>query len=166
MLTKNSKDNFQKDFFKLSNNLVFRKTMKTVTKHRNVKLVTKERSRNYLVSEPKYETTKFSKENLLARKMRKTQILINKLVYLGLPILNLSKTVIYKFWYDYVKPKYDENEKLSYIDRDSFIVYVKTDNVYKDIAENVGTNCVTSNFELERPFPKGKNKKSNGINER
>ena len=61
MLTKNSKDNFQKDFFKLSNNLVFRKTMKTVTKHRNVKLVTKERSRNYLVSEPKYETTKFSK---------------------------------------------------------------------------------------------------------
>ena len=72
--------------------------MKTVTKHRNVKLVTTERSRNYLVSEPKYQTRKFSKENLLARKMRKTQILINRLAYLGLPILNLSKTVIYKFW--------------------------------------------------------------------
>ena len=80
--------------------------------HRNIKLVTTERRRNYLVSEPNYHTTKFFTENLLAIEMRKTQILMNKPVYLGLSILDLSKTVMYEFWYDYVKPKYGENAKL------------------------------------------------------
>ena len=65
-----------------------------------------ERRRNYLVSEPNYRTTKFFTQNLLAIQMRKTQILMNKPVYLGLPILDLSKTVMYEFRYDYVKPKY------------------------------------------------------------
>ena len=66
--------------------------------------------------------------------MIKTQILKNKLIYLGLPILNLSKTVMYEFWYDYEKLKYAENAKLCYIDTDSFIVHIKTDNIYKDMA--------------------------------
>ena len=65
--------------------------------------------------------------------MRKTQILINKPVYLGLSILDLSKTVMYEFWYDYVKPKYSENEKLCYMGTDSFVVHVKIDDIYKDI---------------------------------
>ena len=60
---------------------------------------------------------------------------MNKPVYLGLSILNLSKTVMYEFWYDYLKPKYGENVKLCYIDTDSFIVHVKTDYIYKDIAK-------------------------------
>ena len=62
---------------------------------------------------------------------------MNKPVYLGLAILDLSKTVIYEFWYDYLKPKYGENAKLCYMDTDSFIVHIKTDDIYKDIAEDI-----------------------------
>ena len=69
--------------------------------------------------------------------MRKTQILINKPNYLGLPVLDVSKIVMYEFWCDYVKPKYGENAKTYYIDTDIFIVYVKTDYIYKNIAEYV-----------------------------
>ena len=101
------------------NDAVFGKTMENVRKHRNIKLVTTERRRNYLVSEPNYYTTKFFTENLLAIEMKKTQITMNKPVYLGLSILDLSKTVMHDFWYDYVKPKYGENAKLCYMDIDS-----------------------------------------------
>ena len=94
------------------NNAVFGKTMENVRKNRDIKLVTTERRRNYLVIEPNYYTTKFFTKNLLAIKMKKTQITINKLVYLGLSILDLNKTVVYDFWYDYVKPKYAEKTKL------------------------------------------------------
>ena len=75
---------------------------------------------------------------------------MNKPVYLALSILDLSKTVIYEFWYDYLKPKYGENAKLCYVDTGSFIVHVKTGDIYKDIA--------ASNFEIDRPLPKRKNK--------
>ena len=95
--------------------------------------------------------------------MRKTQILMNKTAYLGLSILDLSKTVMYKFWYDYVKSKYSGNTKLCYMDTDSFIAHVKTENIYKEIAEDVETRFDTSNFELDRPLPKGKNKKVIGL---
>ena len=91
--------------------------------------------------------------------MRKTQILKNKPVYLGLSILDLSKTVMYEFWYDYVKPKYGENAKPCYMDTDSLIVPVKTDDIYEDIAEDVETRFNTSNFEIERSLPTGKNQK-------
>ena len=66
---------------------------------------------------------------------------------------------MYEFWYDYVKPKYSENAKLCYMYTDSFIVHVKTDDIYKNIAENVETGFDTSNFEIHQPLPKGKNKK-------
>ena len=88
---------------------------------------------------------------------------MNKLDYLGLSILDLSKTVMHEFWYDYVKPNYSENTKLSYMDTDSFIVYVKTDDIYKDIAEDVETRFDTSSFELDRPLPKGKIRKVIGL---
>ena len=89
---------------------------------------------------------------------------MNKPVYLGLSILELSKILMYEFWYDYVKPKYGEKVKLCYMDTDSFIVYIKTDDIYKDIAEDVETRFDTSNYELEcnsigRRLPKTKNKK-------
>ena len=92
-----AKNNFEKDFFKLMNNAVFGKTMENVRKHRNIKLVTTERRRNYLVSEPNFHTTKFFTEDLLAIEMRKTQILVSKPVYSGLSIFDLIKTVIYEF---------------------------------------------------------------------
>ena len=141
------------------NNAVFGKTIENVRKHRDIKRVTTERRRNYLVSEPNYHTTKFFTENVLAIEMKKTEILMNKPVYLGLSILELSKILMYEFWYDYVKPKYGEKVKLCYMDTDSFIVYIKTDDIYKDIAEDVETRFDTSNYELDKPFPKGKIKK-------
>ena len=113
------------------NNAVFGKTMENVRKHRDIKLITTERRRNYLVSEPNYHTRKFFTEHLLAIEMKKkkTEMLMNKLVYLGLSILELSKVLMYEFWYDYVKPKYDEKAKLCYMDKGSFIVYIKADDI-------------------------------------
>ena len=84
------------------NNAVFGKTMQNVRKHKDIKHVTTKTRRNYLVLEPKYHT----REKLLAMEMKKTQILMNKTVYLGLSMLKLNKILMYEFWYDYVKPKY------------------------------------------------------------
>ena len=89
---------------------------------------------------------------------------MHKPVYLELSILDLSKAVMYEFWYDYLKPKYGENAKLCYMDTDIFIVHVKKDDIYKDIAEDVETRFDTSDFEIDRPLPKGKNKKVTGLN--
>ena len=153
------KNNFEKNLLKLINNAVFwkKKTIENMRKHRNI--VTTEKKRNYLVSEPNYHTKKFFTEDLLAIEMRKTAILMNKSAYLGLSILNLTKTIIYEFWYDYAKPKYCENAKLCYMDTDSIIVHVKTDDIYTDNEEDVETRFDTSHFELDRPLPKGKIKK-------
>ena len=85
-------------------------------------------------------------------------MLRNKPVCLELSILDLSKTVMHDFWYDYVKPKYGENAKLCYMDTDSFIVHVKTDDVFKDNGEDVETRFDTSKFEMDKALPKGKNK--------
>ena len=92
--------------------------------------------------------------------MKKTQIYMNKLVYLGLSILELSKMLMHEFCYNYVKPKYGEKVKLCFMDRD-IIVYIKTDDIYKDIAEDVETRF--DNSELYRPLPKEKNKNVIGL---
>ena len=139
-LRQKAKIDFEKDFFKLMNKPIARKAMENVRKLKNIKLVTTEIRRNCLVSEPNYHTTKFFTENLLALEMRKTQILMNKPVCLGLLL----------FWYDYVKPKYGENAKLCYMDTDSFTVHAKTADFYKDIAEDIETRFDTSNFEIDR----------------
>ena len=104
-LRKQAKNKFQRDFFKLMNHMVSGKTMENVRKHRDIKLVKTERSRNYLVSEPKDHSTKLFTEKFLALEMEKTQIPVNKTVYLGVSILELSKILMYEFWYDYVKAK-------------------------------------------------------------
>ena len=88
-----------------------------------------------MVSEPNCHSTKLSTENLLEIELRKTQILMNKSVYLS--ILELSKIVMYEFWYDYENPKYEEKAKLFYMDTGSFIVFIKADDIYKDIEEGI-----------------------------
>ena len=137
------------------NNAAFGKIMENVSKHRNIKLVTTERKRHYLVSKPNYTSLKSFIETLLVKEMRKTQIIMNKLLHLVLSILDLNKIVMYEFWYDYVKPKYSENAKLCYMDTDSFIVYVKVDEIYKNIVEDVETRFEISNFEIDRQLPNG-----------
>ena len=121
-LRKQAKYDFEKDFFRFMNNSVFGKTMGNVRTHRDIKLVTKNMRRNQLVSEPNYHTTKCFSECLLAIEMKKLKVKMNTPVYLGLSILEISKTLMYEFWYDYVKPKYQDNAKLCYMDTDSFII--------------------------------------------
>ena len=88
---------------------------------------------------------------------------MKKTVYLGLSILELSKILMYEIWYDYEKPKYDEKAEFCHMNIDSFIACIKIDGIYKGIAEDVETRFHTSNYEFDRPLPKGKNDQ---INER
>ena len=118
-LRKQTKNDFEKGFFKLMNNSVFGKTMENVRKPRDIKLVATDKRRNKLLSEPNYHTTKYFSENLLAIEMKKTKIKMNKPIYLGFAPLDLSKTVMYKFWYDYIMEYSNDMQ-----------------NVYKNIVEN------------------------------
>ena len=136
-LRKQVKYDFEKDFFMLMNNFVFGKTMENVRKHRDIILVTTDKRRNQLVSEPNYHTTKWFSEKLLAVQVKKIRVKMNKPVYLDLSILKTSKTLIYESWYDYMEPKYADNVKLCYMDTDSFIMHIETEDFYKDIAGNV-----------------------------
>ena len=95
--------------------------------------------------------------------MKKIKVKMNKPVYLRLSILEISKTLMYEFWYDYMKPKYGDNVKLCYIDTDSFIMHIKTEDFYKDLANDVEKRFDTSNYEVNRPLPTGKNKKVIGL---
>ena len=149
----------RKIFFKLMNNTVFGKTMENVRKHRDIKLVTTDKRRNQLASEPNYHTTKNFSENLMAIEMKKKKVKINKLIYLSMSILDISKTLICEFWYDYIKPKYQDRAKLCYVDTDSFFIHIITEDSYKDIANVVEKWFGTSNYdEDKRPLPIGKNK--------
>ena len=136
----------RKIFFKLMNNTVFGKTMENVRKHRDIKLVTTDKRRNQLASEPNYHTTKNFSENLMAIEMKKKKVKINKLIYLSMSILDISKTLICEFWYDYIKPKYQDRAKLCYVDTDSFFIHIITEDSYKDIANVVEKWFGTSNY--------------------
>ena len=124
-LRKEAKNDFGKDLFKLMNNSVFGKTMENIRKHRDIKLVTTDKKRSKLVSEPNYHTINLISEDLSIIEMKKTKVKMNKPIYLGLSILEISKTLIYEFWYDYMKPKYNNDVKLCYMDTDSFIMNIK-----------------------------------------
>ena len=126
-LRTDAKNDFEKDFFKLINNAVFGKTMENVRKHRDIKLAATDERRNQLASESNYHTTKYFSDNLMAIEMRKTRVKMNKPIYLGMSILDISKTLLYEFWYDYIKTKYQDKAKLCYMDIDSFIIQIKTE---------------------------------------
>ena len=148
-LRKQAKNDFEKDFFKLMNNAVFGKTMENVRKHRDIKLVTTDKRRSHLVSEPNYHTKKWFSENLLAIEMRKAKVKMNKPVYLGMSILDISETQIYEFWHDYMKPKYNNDVKLCYMDTDSFILAIKTEDFYEDTADDIEKRFHASNYEVD-----------------
>ena len=158
-LRKIAKNDFEKDFFKLMNNAVFGKTMENVRKHRDIKLVITDKKRSKLVSEPNYHTMNYISEDLSIIEMKITKVKMNKPIYLGLLILEISKLLMYEFWYDYMKPKYGDNVKLCYMDTDSFIMNIKTEDFYKHIANDVEKRFDASNYECDRPIPTRKNKK-------
>ena len=160
-----AKNDFEKDSFKLMNNAVFGKTMENVRKHRDIELVTTDKRRNQLASEPNYQTPKYFSENLMAIGMKKTKLKMNKPIYLGMSILDISKTLMYEFWYDYIKPKYQDRAKLCYMDTESFVIHIKTEDFYEDIADDVEKWFDTSNYSKDdnRLFPIGRNKKAIGL---
>ena len=158
-LRKKASNDFEKDFFKLMNNAVFGKTMENVRKHRDIKLVKTDHKRNKLVSEPNYHPMNLIAENLSIIETKKVKVKMNKPIYLGLSILEISKIIMYELWYDYVKKKYEDMVKLCYMDTDSLIMNIKTKDFYKDIARDVEERFDTSNYDVDRPLPKGKNKK-------
>ena len=160
-----AKNDFEKYFFKLMNNSVFGKTMENVRNHRDIKLVTTDKRWNQLVSDPNYHTSKQFSENLFAIEMEKTKVKMNKPVYLGMSILDISKTIIYEFWYDYIKQKYQDNAKLCYKDTDSIIIHIKTEDFYRDIADDVEKWFDVSNYSEDdkRALPIGMNKKVIGL---
>ena len=162
-LRKKASNDFDKDFFKLMNNAVFGKTMENVRKHRDIKLVKTDCKRNKPVSEPNYQTMKLITENLSIIEMKKVKVKMNKPIHLGLSILEISKIIIYEFWYDYMKSKYRDMIKLCYTDTNSLVMTIKTKNFYKDIAQDVQERFDTSNYSVDRSLPKGKNKKVIGL---
>ena len=153
------RNEFEKDFFKLMNNSVFEKTMENVRNHRDIKLVTSDKRRKRLLWEPNYHSHKKFPDHLMRIEMKKTRIKMNKPLYLGASILDISKTVMYDFWYDYLKPKYGDRVKLCYTDTDSFIIHIKTEDLFEDISNDVEKWFDTSNFDKndKRPLPIGAN---------
>ena len=110
-LRKLANNDFEKDFYKLMNNSVLGKTMENVRKHRDIKLVTTVKKRNKLVSEPNYHTMNYISEDLSIIEMNRMKVKMNKPIYLGLSILEISKILMYEFWHDYMKLKYSDNVK-------------------------------------------------------
>ena len=145
---------------KLRKNYVFGKTMWYVRKHRDIKLVTTDKRRNQLVVEPNYHTTKCFSEDWLAIEMKKMKSKMNKPVRLGLSILEISKTLLHNFWYDYIKPKSQSNAKLCYMNTGSFIIHIKIDDFYKDIVYGVKKEMMHQILKLIDHYQKEWIKKS------
>ena len=113
-LRKEAKNDFEKDFFKLMNNSVFGKTMENVRNLRDIKLVTSNKRRKRLVSEPNYHSWKTFSDHLKAIEMKKKRVKMNKPLYLGISILDISKILMYEFWYNYITPKYGDSKIMLY----------------------------------------------------
>ena len=160
-----AKNNFEKDFFKLMNNSVFGKTMENIRNRVNVKLVDSGEQFKKLAAKPNYNGRKIFNENLVSVHMKKTSLTMNKPVYLGMSILDLSKTVMYDFHYKYIKPKYGNKAKLLFTDTDSFLYEIQTEDFYKDISGDVKDRFDTSDYPEGHPsgIPTGINKKVLGM---
>ena len=159
-------NDFEKDFFKLMNNSVFGKTMENIRKHRNIGLVTTEEKYLHTVMKPNFESGVLFGENLMGCEMGKIKVVMNKPVYLGQTIVDLSKIVMYEFHYNYMVPKYGlEKLKLCYMDTDSLVYDIKTEDFYEDIANDVEARFDTSGYSKTdlRPLPIGLNKKVIGL---
>ena len=160
-----AKNNFEKDFFKLMNNSVFGKTMENIRNRVNVKLVDAGEQFKKLAAKPNYNSRKIFNENLVSVHMKKTSLTMNKPVYLGMSILDLSKIIMFDFHYKYIKPKYGNKAKLLFTDTDSFLYEIQTEDFYKDIAGDVRDRFDTSDYPENHPsgIPTGINKKVLGM---
>ena len=157
-------NDFEKDFFKLMNNSVFGKMMENIRKHRNIGLVMTEEKYLCTVMKPNFKSGVLFGENLMGCEMGKIKVVMNKPVYLGQAILDLSKIVMYEFHYDYMVPKHGlEKLKLCYMDMDSLVYDIKTEDFYEDIVDDVPARFDTSGYCPNRPLPVGLNEKVIGL---
>ena len=157
-------NDFEKDFLKLMNNSVFGKMMETIRKHRNIKLVMTDEKYLHTVICLNFKSGVLFGENLMGCEMGKIKVVMNKPVYLGQAMLDLSKIIMYEFHYDYMVPKYGlEKLKLCYMDTDSLVYDIKTEDFYEDITDNVPARFDTSGYCPNRPLPVGLNKKVIGL---
>jgi hypothetical protein len=144
-------NDFEKDFFKLMNNSVFGKTMEDVEQHIDVKLVTDSATLSRLVAKPNFDRNVIFSENLVATHMKRTRVLYCMPIYLGMSILELSKTLMYKFHYDYIKPKYCDKARLLMTDTDSLVYEIQTDDFYADTKGDIETRFDTSEYSKDHP---------------
>ena len=160
-----AKNEFEKDFFKLMNNSVFGKTMENIRNRVNVKLVNSGEKFKKLAAKPNFIGRKIFYENLVSVHMKKTSLTMNKPVYLGMCILDLSKIIMFDFHYNYIKPKYGNKAKLLFTDTDSFMYEIQTEDFYKDISGDVRDRFDTSDYPENHPsrIPTGINKKVLGM---
>ena len=144
---------------------VFEKICENVRNYRDIKLVTKEKRRSELVTKPNYHATKYFSENLLGIEMKKTKVTIDKPIYLGMIVFDVTKTHMYEIWYDYFESKYGDRVKLCYTDTDSLMTYIKTEDFFEDIAPEVRIRFDTSSYHEndKRPLPIGMNQKKLGF---
>ena len=145
-LRKDAKNEFEKDFFKLMNNTVFGKTMENIRNHKDINLVTSDKKDLKYVMKPNFKDGHPFSKHLLAVEMGKGEITMNKPVYLGQVVLDISKTLMYEFYYDYMRAKYGTKVRLCYMDTDSFVYEVETEDFYRDIANDVGKSFDTSGY--------------------
>jgi hypothetical protein len=154
---------FEKDFFKLMNNSVFGKTMENIDNRVDVRLVTDEVKAIKLAAQPNYESRTIFDENLIAVHMKRTKVVYNKPLYVGMAILDLSKTLMYDFHYNYIKNKYGDNAKLLFTDTDSLAYEIKTEDFFEDIKQEITTKFDMSDYPKDHPLYSAKNKKVIGM---
>ena len=145
-LRANANNEFEKDFFKLMNNSVFGKTMENIRNRVDIRLVNSEKKAMKLAAKPNFKHCNIFDENLVAIHMKKTKLVFNKPVYLGMCILDLSKTLMYDFHYNYIKNKFNDKATLLFTDTDSLAYEIETEDFYKDISGDVHGFFDTSNF--------------------
>ena len=155
-----AKNDFEKDIYKLMNNAVFGKTMQNIRKHRDIKLVNNKEAYPRAVMKPNFKSGTLFGSNLMGCEMRKIKVVMNKLVYLGQAISDLSKIVMCEFHYDYMKRK-NADDKLThcYMDTDSLIYDIENDDIYKDIADDIEDRFYTSGYVPDNHYPWGKTKR-------
>ena len=160
-----ARNEFEKDFFKLMNNSVFGKTMENIRNRVNVKLVTDKIKAEKLAAKPNFKHCNIFNENLIAIHMKKTFLTFDKPVYLGMSILDLSKTLMFDFHYNYIKTKYGDKAKLLFTDTDSLMYEIRTEDFYEDIKGDVKDRFDTSDYPSNHPsgIPTGCNKKVLGM---
>lgn len=139
-LRRNARNDFEKELFKLMNNAIFGKTMENVRNRRIIKIVSKwdgRYSAAAYIAKPNFYRSSIFGEDFVGIELLKNEVIFNKPIYVGMAILDISKTILYSFHYEYMKNKYGEHCKLCYTDTDSLIYHVKTDDIYADMKENI-----------------------------